>query len=175
MATGVYKDTVIGVRLGEVRALDGRYDHATNQLKPGQLVTAVGDLAATNGVIYRPDTANHKFTPAAVGTVRGLCVVLNAEEDELRHVTARGKTGRKSVADPFPPREQVRAHVIRAGEEFTFIASGTAAVANGALLAVAANGEVVAATAPEDALFVAIETCLATDTGDARRILCRVL
>ena len=180
MATGVYKDTVIGVRIGEVRALDGKMDpalatDAEKTILPGQLVTAVGDLAVGNGVVYLPSASNHKFTKAAAGKVRGLCVVLNSLDQELRHVREDGKSGpRKKVSDPYLPGEQLRAAVIKAGDEYTFIIGGTAAVANGALLAVGADGMLVAASGGNE-VASAIETMTASATGDNRRILCRVL
>ena len=185
MATGVYKDTVIVTRLSEVRALDGK---CATEILPGTLVTAKGDLSKTNSFVYVPDVKNHTFTPATADTVRGLCIVLNAEEDELRNVRERGKTGRKSVADPFPPNEQIRADILKAGAEYTFIIddSVTGAVVPGTLLKPGANGKLVLAATPVagtpgNEMFTAIESLAAGEglgTGankDLRRIACRVL
>ena len=168
-----WDDSVVIVRLGEVRALDGR---CGEEILPGTLVTAAADLETGNGVIVRSNNANHVFTKAPEDKVRGLCVVLNAEEDELRHVTDRGKVGRKAVSDPFPAYEQVRAHVLKAGEEFTFIVdeSVAGAVNVGDELAVGGDGKLVPASGGNE-VATARATVVVGATGDARRIPCRWL
>ena len=155
---------VVPVPLGEIRCLDGKLGATA---LPGQLVTAIGKLDAGSSTHAMPDYPNAAFTLNAAGNTKGVLIVMEQEDLVL-----------KAISDSFASGSHARAHVLKPGEEITVILSAAAAISAGDLLGPAANGKVVkvtGATGDADPMFSAIETASTASTGDALRILSRVL
>ena len=156
--------TIVPVPLGEIRSLDGKLGATA---VPGQLVTAVGKFDAGSSTHLQPDYPNATFTLNTAGNTKGVLIVMDQED----LVT-------KEIGDSFASGSHARAHVLKSGEEVTVILSAAAAIASGDNLGPAADGKVVkvtGATGDADPMFSAIETASTGSTGDALRILARVL
>ena len=155
---------IVPVPLGEIRCLDGKLG-ATAQ--PGQLVTAVAGMTAGSSTHIQSDYPNAVFTLNATGNTAGVLIIL--EQEDL--VT-------KEISDTFASGSHARAHVLKSGEEATVILTAAAAIAPGDLLGPVGNGKVVkvtGATGDSSPMFSAIESATTASTGDALRILARVL
>ena len=155
---------VVPVPLGEIRCLDGKLGATA---LPGQLVTATAKLDAGSSTHAMPDYPNAEFTLNAAGNTKGVLIVMEQEDLVL-----------KATSDALPSGSHARAHVLKSGEEATVVLSAAAVIAAGDLLGPAANGKVVkvtGATGDADPMFSAIETASTASTGDALRILARVL
>lgn len=155
---------VVPVPLGEIRCLDGKLGASA---LPGQLVTAIGSMAAGSSTHSMPAYPNAEFTLNTAGNTAGVLIICEQEE----FVTSE-------VSTALPSGSHARAHVIKPGEEVTVILSAAAAIASGDNLGPAANGKVVKVTGETgdaDPMFSAIETATAGATGDALRILARRL
>ena len=156
--------TIVPVPLGEIRCLDGKLGATA---VPGQLVTAVGKFDAGSSTHLQPDYPNATFTLNGAGNTKGVLIIMDQEDLVL-----------KEISDSFAANSHARAHVLKPGEEVTVVLSAAAAIASGDKLGPAADGKVVkvtGATGDADPMFSAIETASTGSTGDALRILARVL
>lgn len=154
-------NNIVPVPLGEVRRLDGKLDAA---MKPGTLVTAIGNFAGGSSTHAQSDYPNVVFTANTVGNNSGLMIVM--EQEDLINM---------EVSDEYKKDSHARGHVLKAGEECTVILDEAAKVSSGDLLATAAAGRATPVGEAGVAVFSAIETCAADATDDALRILVRVL
>jgi len=156
--------TVVPVPLGEIRRIEGKLGATA---LAGQLLTASDAFAAGNS--YHAQSDGAAFTLNTAGNALGVLILVEQED----MVTAADAITVERAIDTWG-----RAHVLKAGEEATVILTAAATIASGDKLAPAADGKVVkvtGATGEADPMFTAIETATAGATGDALRILARVL
>lgn len=151
--------TVVPVPLGEIRRIEGKLGATAYA---GQLLTASDSFAAGNSLHAQSDGA----TFALNGVGNGAGVLILVEQEDM--VTAADAI---TVARPI--NTWGRGHVLKSGEEVTVILASAEAIAAGDLLDPAASGKVTKGTTGP--LFSAIEACSTAATGDALRILARVL
>lgn len=152
--------TVVPVPLGEIRRIEGKLGASAIA---GQLVTEVDGLAAGDGSHVQNSGATLALN--AEGNLKGVRILMEQEDMVTSDITATRAVNTWG-----------RAHVLKSGEEVTVILGTTAtAAAAGTYLAPGASGKVVVTTTANEALFTAIEAAPTTATGDALRILARVL
>jgi len=153
---------VVPVPLGEIRRIEGKLGASA---QPGSLLTASDAFAAGNSYHAQSDGADLSLNGA--GNTKGVLILMEQEDLVLT-----------DIVTAIPSASWGRGHVLKAGEEVTVILNAAAVIASGDKLGPAASGKVVkvtGATGDADPMFSAIETATAGSTGDALRILARVL
>ena len=153
---------VVPVPLGEIRRIEGKLGASA---QPGSLLTASDAFAAGNSYHAQSDGAAIALNGA--GNTKGVLILMQNDDTVLTEITTA-----------IPSGSWGRGHVLKPGEEVTVILSAAAVIAAGDKLGPAASGKVVkvtGATGDADPMFSAIETATAGSTGDALRILARVL
>lgn len=169
-------NSIVPVPLAEIRRLDGKI---TEALKPGILVTDVGNFAGGSSTHVQSNTPNSVFTKNADQNVVGVLIIM--EQDELFAGAGTGKGVGGKISDAFvlgtsSGSAHVRAHVLKAGEDVTVIlADSNTAIVAGDYLTPVANGKVAKHSSTLPKMFRAIEGCAQGATGDDLRILARVL
>ena len=158
--------TVVPVALGEIRRIEGKLGASAY---PGDLVTVSDGLAA--GASYH--AMNEGASIALNGNGNGIGVLILMEQEDM--VLAAD-----AIDVQRPAASWGRAHSLKKDEEVTVNLAAAAAISAGTLLSPATGGKVekalaVGATGYIAPLFSAIETASTASTGDALRILARVL
>ena len=153
---------IVPVPLSETRAIEGKLGASA---QAGILLTAADGFAYGSSTHAQNEGAT--LTPNTAGNAAGLLILVETDDSPATGITAVRPSGSWG-----------RGHVLKAGEEVTVILSAAAAISSGNMLAPAADGKVVkvtGATGEADPKFSAIETGTTGSTGDALRILARVL
>lgn len=165
-------NTIVPVALGEIRRIEGTLGAA---LRPGTLVT-ITENAPTQAFNLEAGQGAVLAANATANTGLVNVGILMENEDEVAISGITGYTG-YAIDQNMASGAWGRAHIMKPGEEVTVVLDAGAAIAVGDKLGVSATvaGRVAETATLANEKFVALETATAGATGDALRILARVL